>query len=123
MKRILVIDDDEQIRLMLRMTLERNGFEVCEAGDGREGLRRFCTEQPDLVITDLVMPEKEGIETIMEIRQHTPDVKIIAISGGGKVNPQNYLELAHRLGAQRTFSKPVDIKELLNSIVSLLESP
>jgi CheY-like chemotaxis protein len=83
---ILIIDDDNQFRAMLREMLERTGYEFLEASDGKEGLKLY-RENP----TDLIMPEKEGIETIIELRRDFPDVKIIAISGGGQIDAEQYL--------------------------------
>ena len=121
MARILIIDDDEQLLAMLRQTLEREGYEVMEASDGNEGLRRYRENPTDLIITDLIMPEKEGMETIMELRRDFPDVKIIAISGGGRVDPWQYLSIAKSFGVQYTFAKPIERKELLNAVRELLK--
>ncbi len=121
MARILIIDDDEQLLAMLRQMLEREGYEILEASDGKEGLRRFRENPTDLIITDLIMPEKEGIETIMELRRDFPDVKIIAISGGGRVDPWQYLSIAKSFGVQYTFAKPIERKELLNAVRELLK--
>ncbi len=121
MKRILVIDDDVQVRQMLKQTLEREGYEVVDAADGAKGIRLYRDEPTDLVITDIIMPEKEGIETIIELKRDFPDVKIIAISGGGRVDPGHYLEIASRCGVDRTFSKPLDRVELLEAIQQLLD--
>lgn len=120
MTKILVVDDDEQIRRMLRLTFEREGFEVMEAGDGNGALARYAEVPADLVIMDIVMPEKEGIETIMDLRRRYGDVKIIAISGGGRVNPEDYLRWARTFGVQHTFTKPVDRGELLAAVNELL---
>ena len=120
MARILIIDDDEQILAMLRQTLEREGYEVVDASDGKEGLRRYRENPTDLIITDLIMPEKEGIETILELRRDFPDVKIIAISGGGRIDPGQYLSIAKSFGAQYTFAKPIERKELLKAVRELL---
>jgi DNA-binding response OmpR family regulator len=120
MARILVVDDDDQVRTMLRITLEREGYEVEEAPDGQVAISLYHQQAVDLVITDIVMPEKEGIETIMELRRSNPDVKIIAISGGGRVNPEDYLRWAGKFGAQRSFTKPVDRVELLAAVCELL---
>jgi DNA-binding NtrC family response regulator len=81
--RILVIDDDEQILRTLHQVLEMEGHEVLDAPNGKEGMRIFEEHGADLVVTDIVMPEKEGIETIKELHEGNPDLKIIAISGGG----------------------------------------
>lgn len=119
MTRILVIDDDVQICSMLERFLSRKGYEVDVAYDGNQGLMMYDKGKTNLVITDLVMPEKEGIETVMELRSKSPNVKIIAISGGGRVGPESYLEIAKELGAQRTFEKPVDFDELLGAVEEL----
>jgi CheY-like chemotaxis protein len=120
MSRILVVDDDDQIRSMLRLTLEREGYEVLEAGDGNQALATYSAEPTDLVIMDIVMPEKEGIETIMDLRRQYGDVKIIAISGGGRVNPEDYLRWARTFGVQHTFTKPVDRSRLLAAVNELM---
>jgi CheY-like chemotaxis protein len=121
MGRILIIDDDVQILNMLRQILEREGYEVVSAINGNEGIRLYREKPTDLIITDLIMPEKDGIETIMELRRDFPDVKIIAISGGGRSHPGPYLNSAKELGAQYTFAKPVKRKELLKAVRELLK--
>jgi CheY-like chemotaxis protein len=122
MKRILVIDDDLQMRQMLRQTLEREGYEVIEAPDGKIGLRVFRQSPTDLVITDIIMPEKNGIKTIIEITRDFPDVKIIAISGGNRgIDAQGCLSCLKVLRIERTFTKPFEPKELLEAIRELLE--
>jgi DNA-binding NtrC family response regulator len=105
MANILVIDDDSFLRGMIRQVLEKAGHTVREAPDGEVGLKLFIQQPADLVLTDMIMPNKEGIETIKAIHTSKPDAKIIAMSAGGKVNPQSYLRLAERLGAIRTFDK------------------
>lgn len=120
MAKILIIDDDNQFRKMLSQTLVKAGYTVTEASNGDEGINSFRNEPTDLVITDIVMPDKEGIETIMEIRQLSPDIKIIAVSGGGRIGSDSYLDLARKLGASKTFSKPVDRKEVLATIQEVL---
>jgi DNA-binding NtrC family response regulator len=120
MARILVIDDDEQIRDLLLLTLERAGHEVVAAANGEEGTRLYRSQKQDLVITDILMPEKEGIMTIFELRHDFPDVKIIAISGGGQFGPSShYLEMAKHIGALLTIAKPFDSKELLEAVNKL----
>jgi len=96
MSRILIIDDDAQILKMLRQILEREKYHVTEASNGKEGLRLYRENPADLVITDIIMPEKEGIEIIIELKRDYPDVKIIAISGGGRINPEDYLDIAKK---------------------------
>lgn len=119
MARILIIDDDAQVLDMLRQTLEREGHEVMDASNGNEGIRLYRECPADLIITDIVMPEKEGIETIMELKRDFPDVKIIAISGGGRIDPEEYLRMAKGLGALRTFAKPVEREKLLGAVREL----
>ena len=121
MARILIIDDEVQILKMLREMLEGEGYEVMDAPNGKEGIRLYRENPTDLIITDLIMPEKEGIETIVELRRDFPDVKIIAISGGGLLDPEQYLSMAKRFGAQYTFAKPVEREELLKAVRELLK--
>ncbi|MDY6850469.1 MAG: response regulator [Thermodesulfobacteriota bacterium] len=120
MARILVIDDEESIRILLRKILEQAGHEVIEAVDGEKGTDIFYQTPTDLIVTDILMPEKEGLRTIMDIRRDFPEVKIIAISGGGTVEPETYLNLAEKLGADRTLTKPFRTNELLVMVAELL---
>ena len=120
MAKILVIDDDDTVRLSLRLALEDADHQVEEAGDGLEGLNRFQANPADLVITDIFMPEKEGLETIDEIKRLSPATKIIAISGGGRMDPQDYLETARQLGADQALFKPFDIAQLVAVVADLL---
>ena len=123
MARILIIDDDIQVRNILKRTFEQEGFEVTDAPDGEKGIKLFHQEQPDVVITDIVMPEKEGLETIMELHRENPKLKIIAISGGGlSINGGNSLFIAGKIGAHRTFIKPFDRKEIVEAVRELLET-
>ncbi len=117
---ILVVDDEEQIRSTLKQMLESSGYEVMEAPDGNVALWLFKDKPSDLIITDLIMPEKEGIETIMELKRDYPGVKIIAISGGGTGDPKDYLKLAKQIGADSTLAKPFEKDELLKAIDDLL---
>ena len=117
---ILIIDDDDQIRRVLRKTLERDGYDVADAPNGKEGIRLYRENPADLVITDIIMPEKEGIETIMDLRREFPEVKIIAMSGGGRIGPEDYLNMAKGLGAQRTLTKPLERDELLKMVMELI---
>ena len=121
MAHILIIDDDDQFRGMLRQFIERNGHEVTEASGGKEGIRLYQENPTDLIITDLIMPGKDGIETIQELKKIFPRVKIIAISGGGRLGPEDYLHLAKMLGAKRILSKPIKLSELSKTIEELLE--
>lgn len=118
MARILLIDDDELIRAMLTEALEEDGHQVQAAANGRQGIERYSSDF-DLVITDIVMPEQEGIQTIMELRKLDPSVKIIAMSGGGRTRGEDYLNLAEKLGAVYTFAKPLELDKFLAAIKSL----
>jgi CheY-like chemotaxis protein len=120
MARILLIDDDDSVRTMLRLTLTQFGHVVTEARNGKEGLDKFADSHADLVITDIVMPEKEGIEVIMELRQRQPELKIIAMSGGGRIGPVDYLRIAGFLGAVKGLTKPFSNEVLLAAIDELL---
>jgi DNA-binding response OmpR family regulator len=121
MARILIIDDEVTIRDLLIKILEREGYETMNAPDGKEGIRLYRENPADLIITDLIMPEKEGIETIMELRRDFQNVKIIAMSGGGKIDADTYLQIAKTIGAIETIAKPFDRKELLNRVQGILE--
>ena len=120
MGRIMVVEDDKAVRELLREILKRAGHEVIAARNGKEAIALYQETPADLVITNILMPEKEGLETIQEMRRDDPDIKIIAISGGGQIGPADYLEIARRFGARRTFSKPFDRKELLAAVDELL---
>ena len=120
--RILLIDDDDLVRKTLRRALEGADFEVVEAVDGGEGIRSYEAQPIDVVVTDILMPEKEGIETIIELRQKDPDVRIVAISGGNCIEGQQYLKAAAKLGADRVLQKPIRPKALLEAVCDLLPS-
>lgn len=120
--RILVIDDDNEILAMISRMLNMEGYDVITAVNGKEGLQLLNLESNiDLVISDLIMPEKEGIETIQEIKKDFSHIRILAISGGGRGDSQNYLLLAKKLGADLTLSKPFIKQELLEAVQELLE--
>jgi DNA-binding NtrC family response regulator len=123
MQRILLIDDDHHILLMVKKMLERAGFEVDLASNGNEGLELFKSMHADLVITDIIMPEKEGLETIREMRRLQPDLKIIAMSGGGKISADNYLETAKIFGASTILEKPFSQKTMILAVTDLLGVP
>jgi CheY-like chemotaxis protein len=122
MARILVIDDDDNVRLSVKLALEDAEHEVDEAADGAVGMNRLRSRPADLVITDIFMPEKEGLETIDELKRDFPQIKIIAISGGGSMDPQEYLQIAQKLGADRSLLKPFDIDLLVKTVDELLEN-
>jgi len=117
---ILLIDDDEQVSRMLTIVLQRAGHRVDAACDGVEAMKYFNRHRPQIVITDLFMDRKEGIETIIEMRQTYPDIPIIAISGGGWGQPEEYLSIARKLGAARSLAKPFPNDELLRQVDELV---
>jgi DNA-binding response OmpR family regulator len=123
MPRILIIEDDTSLRRALRISLERSGHEIVEAGNGREGIAAFKANPADLVITDLIMPEVEGVETIRRLREMDTKVPILATSGGGRNNPRGYLYIARHLGANQVLEKPFEIETLRTAIATLLSIP
>lgn len=120
MTSILLVDDDDEFRAILREVLMQAGYQVEEASDGVQAMKRYGSDPADLVITDLVMPEKEGLELIRELRRLYPDAKIIAISGGGEHGSQDYLKMAAAFGAQRVLSKPFARDEILEAVKQVL---
>jgi CheY-like chemotaxis protein len=120
MANILIVEDDKDLREMLKTSLLKKRFSVIEASNGNEALMRFKPSLTDLVITDLIMPDEDGLKVIIKIKELKPSTKIIAISGGGKAGPGNYLNLAKALGADEVFSKPFSIIEIMNKIDELL---
>jgi two-component system response regulator (stage 0 sporulation protein F) len=120
MARILIMDDEPSIRAMLRQALEHVGHEVREAGNGTEGMRSFRESPVDVVIADILMPEKEGLECILELKQLKPDLGIIAISGGSPHTQLDVLAIARHFGARRTFRKPFDVEKLLKAVDEVL---
>ncbi len=120
MSKILIIDDEEMIRKMLRQALENHSYEVFEAENGYKGLDVCYKESPDLIITDLIMPDMEGLETIHRIHREMPTIKIIAISGGSRIISKDFLKIAKTLGAEYCLEKPIILKELLDIISKIL---
>jgi DNA-binding NtrC family response regulator len=119
-RKILVVDDDDPMRFMLSRALTRSGYAVLEAANGTEG-RRILAENPvDLMITDIIMPGEEGIETILHVRKSHPALPIIAISGGGRLRKEGYLDLARSCGAHAALAKPFDLPDLLKTIEQVL---
>jgi DNA-binding response OmpR family regulator len=118
--RILVIDDDPDIRGLLETALSLSGHDVICAADGVEALALHRATPADIVIVDIFMPEKEGIETIIELRQEWPALPIIAMSGGGTSGNRNFLAQALQLGATRAVQKPFDYTEVLAMVTELL---
>jgi len=115
-----VIEDDDNVRRMLRLSLEGYGYEVMEAGNGRQGLALYMESPADLVLTDLVMPDKEGLETIIDLRKSNPKVKIIAMSGGSHSSAGENLNMARHFGAAALIAKPFETSKLVKTIASLL---
>ena len=120
MATILVVDDNAAMRRMLKRMLLKQDHTIIETQDGSVGLARYIDHVPDVVITDIVMPEKEGIETIREMRQRTPDVNILAISGAATPQNAHYLDRAEKLGADITLTKPITAPDLHAAVNSLL---
>jgi len=120
MATILVIDDETLVRGTLRRILTKAGHAVVEADDGKRGLIEFARECPDLVICDILMPNKEGLETIRELRQTKSAVPILAISGGGRLGTSDFLRFAKGLGANAALSKPFSADEIVETVGSLL---
>ena len=122
MARILIIEDNSQLRIMLSKMLEREGYEVVGAPNGKKGIEINREKPADLIITDILMPEMPGSRVISKLRRECPSLKIIAISGGGSIyGPDDYLNFASKLGAQRAFLKPVRREQLLKAVRELLE--
>jgi DNA-binding response OmpR family regulator len=114
--RILLIDDEALVRHALKRVLERAGYEVVTAADGRKGVQLFQELRPDLVITDIIMPDKEGIQTTLEIRALQPDARIIVISGGGRTKSRELPKLAQQLSGADILAKPFEAAELLAKV-------
>lgn len=117
---ILVIEDEPGMRTIISKILTAEGHSVIEANDGGAGLRAFRTADPALVITDILMPDKEGIETIRELRSGHPDLKIIAISGGGQSGKLNFLDIAKTFGANFVLQKPFKADALRDAVDCLI---
>lgn len=119
MANILVVDDNLAFLEIQTEYLRRAGHDVTPAANGIEAMNRVDSHRFDLVITDLIMPDKEGVQVIMELRRKHPGIKIIAMSGGGRVNAEDYLAIARRLGAAKTLSKPFTGDELLAAVAEV----
>ncbi|RMH32540.1 MAG: response regulator [Nitrospirae bacterium] len=122
MPSVLIIDDDEQVRCLLREAFEQAGYEVAAAANGAEGIQLYKQDPTDIVILDILMPEKEGLETILDLKREFPAVKVIAISGGSERARIDVLDLAKRLGAKHTLTKPFELRTLL-TLASEMLSP
>jgi DNA-binding response OmpR family regulator len=120
MARILVIDDDPAIRITVQVVLERAGHEIISASDGEEGLRAIARGSPQLIITDIIMPNKEGLEMIMEIRERDTKTPVLAMSGGGRIGNADFLKMALEVGANEILRKPFERQELNAAVLRLL---
>ena len=118
---VLVVEDDDSLRPLLRRMLEKEGYSVEVATNGKEGIKKAEELKPDLLITDIMMPEMNGIAAIMELKNEHPDIKIIAMSGGGAI-PGDHLEIASKLGVHSVFAKPIRRKEFLKEVKKALLS-
>jgi two-component system, response regulator, stage 0 sporulation protein F len=120
MAKILLVEDDDLVRDMLTQVLERASHQVTCAANGEEATDCLKKEAPDIMVTDIIMPKKSGITLISEVKNRHPNLEIIAISGGGRLDPAGYLDLSETLGASVSFEKPIDNTALLMAIDLLL---
>lgn len=118
--RVLLIDDEKMLRDVLRDAFEAAGYDVAVAANGTDGVRLFEEAPSDIIVTDILMPDKDGLEVIMELRKRHPNVKIVAISGGDRTGNRQYLRIARELGAARILPKPFRPKELLALVEEVL---
>ena len=120
MKNILVLDDNEDIRRLIIVMLSVEGYNVLDAAETDVALSIIRDSHIDLIITDLIMPDKDGLEVIMELRRDFPEIKIIAISAGGRIGPSTYLDMANKLGADRLFNKPFNHQDIVQAVKELI---
>jgi YesN/AraC family two-component response regulator len=118
---ILVVDDEPMIRDGLKVALEMEGHRAITASDGNEALKLVDEKKPQLIITDIIMPESDGIEVICTLKENNPDIKILAISGGGRISASDHLKIARQLGAAGVLTKPFSTEELISEINKLFE--
>lgn len=121
MANILLVEDDDLVRDMLVQTLQRASHQVQSASDGEEATEILKRSSPDIMVTDIIMPKKSGITLISEVKNKHPEMEIIAISGGGRLDPTGYLDLSESIGATVSFEKPIDKSALLMAIDLLLQ--
>jgi CheY-like chemotaxis protein len=117
---ILIIEDDAELREMLKIAFSRRKYTVLEAENGKDAITHFKPGITDLVVTDLIMPEEDGLKVIIKLREIKPSIKVIAISGGGKAGPGSYLNLAKALGADAVYSKPFSVNDMIIKMEELL---
>jgi len=113
---VCVIDDDDLIRAHVVAMLQPQGFEVLDAGDAKTGLKLIAARRPDVALIDLIMPDMDGVELIAEIRRRWPDLRIVAMSAGGRIGPELYLDIAEKMGANACLSKPLTLPELTRAL-------
>ena len=123
MARILVVDDEAAVRLMVIHALELDGHQIEQAADGNEALARFPVFRPQIVVTDILMPNKEGIETMVELRKLDKAVKIVAMSGGGRTRNLSFLDLARKFGADSVINKPFGLDQIRDTVRGVLAEP
>jgi two-component system, chemotaxis family, chemotaxis protein CheY len=117
MPSVLIVDDEEAIRRLIYETLKQAGYHVHEASNGKEGLTRYRESPTDLVIMDILMPDQDGLESILTLRQEFPEARIMAITGGSDmIGILNFLDVARMLGARRTLQKPFEMQQLLDAV-------
>lgn len=121
MTKVLVIEDEEMVRSTIKQILEKAGYEVEVAENGKLGLEQQELNPADIVVTDIIMPEKDGVETTIELRSRFPNTKIVAVSGGGRVRNLSFLEHAKQMGADVILPKPFTREELLGAIAMTFE--
>ncbi len=119
MTNVLLIDDDEMVLETFQIILSSDGHNVSTASDGNAGLALCRSQKFDVVVTDVVMPEKDGLEVLMTLRKTNPEVKVVVVSGGGRTSAKDYLEMAKLLGADKVLYKPITATELSETIVEL----
>lgn len=122
MAKILLVEDDDLVRDMLTQVLERASHQVIGAANGEDAAELLQKEKPDIMVTDIIMPKKSGITLISEVKNRYPDMEIISMSGGGRLDPTGYLDLSETLGASVSFEKPIENTALLMAIDLLLHS-
>jgi DNA-binding NtrC family response regulator len=122
MSKILIIDDDDFLRKSYAAALKQQNFEVVELADGCKAIQIINAEAPDIVLTDILMPDCDGIEVISRIREHNKAINIIAMSGGGRIDSAFYLDMATALGVVAVFEKPFSLNKLLETLKSILDS-
>ncbi len=121
MAKILLIEDDDDARTLMANVLQQSGHTVIQAGNGTRGMYEFHRMSPDLVVTDVIMPGQEGIETVRRIRQHNPQTQLLVISGGGRWNSAEYcLSTAKKLGANRVLEKPFTREDFIEEVQALV---